>query len=74
MSNLKSFVFLCLLLNVTLTKSVKNEKKIDPENDSSITNTGETKGFQCHFQNSCPRFLLEFYTLNEDDQIHCCHT
>ena len=68
MSNLNYFVVLFLLLNVTLIKCIKNRKTIDPENDFSNINTDETKGFQCHFRNSCPRFSLKFYTLNEDDQ------
>ena len=68
MSNLKSFVALCLLLNVKLIKSVQIKKKFELENDSSISNTGETKDFQCHFQNSCPTFLLRFYALNENVQ------
>ena len=68
MSNLKRFAVLCFLLDVTLIKSSKNEEKIDSENNSSISNTGETEGFQCHFRNSCPRFSLRFYTLNVDAQ------
>ena len=68
MSNLKGFTVVCLLLNMTLIKSVQIKKKFDRENDSSISNTGETKDFQCRFLNSCPRFFLQFYTLNEDDQ------
>ena len=68
MSNLKRFVVLCLLLNVTLIKSIKNQSKFELEKDSSISNTDETEDFQCHFRNSCPRFWLRFYTLNEDAQ------
>ena len=68
MSNLKHVTVFCLLLKVALIKSVKNKKKIERENDFSISNTDETKDFQCYFRNSCPRFLLKFYTLNEDAQ------
>ena len=68
MSNLKRFVVLCLLLNVTLIKSIKNRSKFELEKDSSISNTDETEDFQCQFRNSCPRFSLRFYTLNENAQ------
>ena len=68
MSNPKRFVVLCLLINVTLIKSILNQTKFEFENDSSIYNTGETEGFQCHFWNFCPKYLLRFYTLNEDTQ------
>ena len=55
---------------MALIKSVQIKKKIERKNDSSIStcNTSETIDFQCHFINSCPRFLLKFYTLNEDVQ------